>query len=246
MDGSLASASGVDDLESIRSELDELVNLAERLERVLILPAVYFLGRRFPSWELLDTSKLNFRETSFLENPKIQVDSLKIARLRQFDENFVVVDTETHRKTYRSDFLKCAQTLQNVDLLFVAPRQRPLTFKVDQSKFPLTWPPNFASTKRNQCDYKHREQRKAQMLSPTFDCASSRQKKGRATFHREETNNKMLTASGREIAASEFKRKNLDLLLGNLPPPPPPKSHVHLYGVVPSSRDPPPRRSSAP
>ncbi|EGB11086.1 hypothetical protein AURANDRAFT_71010 [Aureococcus anophagefferens] len=79
LDGSLAPPTGADDFRVLAARVRELVAFAAATNRTLVLPPAWHLARKLPSWEIVDTKSLDeigvdWREATFLENPRLAVD----------------------------------------------------------------------------------------------------------------------------------------------------------------------------
>ena len=268
LEGALASPLGIDDLGSLRETLTDLIVLATLLNRVLVLPPVYFMGRRFPSWELVDVTHFEWRETSFFANPRLRVHpDAKITRISLRSSRDLVVASDDVRwyQDEEGAFLKdplrylwaAASDNVDADVLFVAPRRLvnnsslswPPALGWDNKHWSSPWLAEVGPSLVDQCDYKHREKRKAQTIAPHFDCgttlATDRAKEAaRRTRQKEQTTTTpvvvvpggdlpMLTSRGRHQMGHTFRRM-MEPHLRDLPFPVSLDPDHDVFGVVPN------------
>lgn len=98
LDGALAPPTGADDFNWLRERVLELAAFARSLDRILILPPAWHLARRLAAWELVEVASLEeagveWREGSFLANPRLDVDeSSTFVRCALDPDGAVVVD----------------------------------------------------------------------------------------------------------------------------------------------------------
>ena len=98
LDGALAPPTGADDFNWLRERVLELAAFARSLDRVLILPPAWHLARRLAAWELVEVASLEeagveWREGSFLANPRLDVDeSSTFVRCALDPDGAIVVD----------------------------------------------------------------------------------------------------------------------------------------------------------
>ncbi|KAJ8614068.1 hypothetical protein CTAYLR_005846 [Chrysophaeum taylorii] len=197
LDGPLATPDGTDDLDFIRRSLAQLVALATLAGRILVLPPVYHHGRRFPSWELLDTSSLQtWREGTFFSNPKLAVaPGATVARLAHSKGAIGVAPVaglHTSTRWYRAAGPSAFRSLvgaaledpvaRAADVLLVAlwPRgqllhleeeeEEAFTFAEEEEEEP--WLRRYREDALRWCDYLHREKRKATQIAAHMDCGT--------------------------------------------------------------------------
>lgn len=199
LDGTLVTSDGTDDFEYIGRILKELVILSKLTNRVLVLPSVSHYGRRFPSWELVDTSLLDgrWRETSFLRNPRLRVsNSAKIARLTLPSTSSRVVGVEILTGTVNTDVVwyhhktsttrlqlalnaaRANPVVNSADVLFIsidATRDRVITKDKEvqhEATREESWLQELVVAKVKICEYVHRERRKASLVAAHMDCGT--------------------------------------------------------------------------
>lgn len=198
LDGPLTSLDGKDDWYLIKHILADLVAVARLSDRALVLPSVSHYGRRFPSWEVLDTKSLlgpMWRETTFLHNPKLNVfENAKIARIALVGDAVCIQPlagpysastraVQWYRKPVLSDLeAAVAAALKHpianqADLLLVslAPNRGRLIHAQEvlfRGGPRDAWVERLLRGKLTLCSYVHREKRKAAQIAAHMDCGT--------------------------------------------------------------------------
>lgn len=198
LDGPLTSLDGMDDWHLIERILADLVVVARLSDRALVLPSVSQYGRRFPSWEVLDTKSLEgrmWRETTFLHNPKLNVsENAKVARIALVGQAVCIQPlagpfgaSTPAMQWYRKPLLSHLEVAvaaalrhpiaKQADLLLVslAPDRGSLVharLREVRDNPRETWANRLLSKKLTVCAYLHREKRKAAQIAAHMDCGT--------------------------------------------------------------------------
>uniref|UniRef100_A0A7S3JNY1 Nucleotide-diphospho-sugar transferase domain-containing protein n=1 Tax=Aureoumbra lagunensis TaxID=44058 RepID=A0A7S3JNY1_9STRA len=172
LDGPLSTKDGTDDLEILLARLAALVALAETTQRVIVLPSLTYMGRRVPSWESLDTSRIKYgwRETTFFSNPRLQVaNTAKVVRIKQIQAGIAVIPLAGYSPHETGRFYSTRLTSRFEQDLSIVVQSDPLALDADVVFVSLHQSLKYTPSDIF-CEYKHREPRKATLLGAHFDC----------------------------------------------------------------------------
>ncbi|KAH8053389.1 hypothetical protein JL722_9617 [Aureococcus anophagefferens] len=167
LDGSLAPPTGADDFRFLAARVRELVAFAAATNRTLVLPPAWHLARKLPSWEIVDTKSLDeigvdWREATFLENPRLAVDDAAAGSASCW-----------RRTTATRAAAAVVLVGLDGDRGRPAPRRRraPRGAARDPDGDPEPWLAAAEQAARY-CGYKHREKRRVALLASHLECGA--------------------------------------------------------------------------